>query len=87
MSDDYDLSQIEMSGNSGLDSMLEREAHILSQPTRVKVASLKDLEGFERNSADQLVHISSQDLWALRKGEDGYFVERLFDDQGDPLKG
>ena len=34
-----------------------------------------------------LVHKSTQDLWSMKVSDDGSFdVERLFDDNGDPLK-
>jgi hypothetical protein len=34
-----------------------------------------------------LVHKSSQDLWSMKVSDDGSFdVERLFDDNGNPLK-
>jgi hypothetical protein len=87
---DYDLSAIAMSGASGLDALFEREKHILKPAAygRRKVASMKDLSAFIRTSAETLVHKSERDLWALKKEADGqYFVERLFDDAGEPLKG
>lgn len=85
---DFDLSQVDISGsNTGFDELFKRESHILS-PYRVKVASLKDLQGFIRLSTDTLIHKSDRDLWALKKEADGnYFIERLFDDNNEPLKG
>lgn len=85
---DFDLGAVEVSGSPGFDSMLAREAHILQPPKRVKVASVAALKPFIRLSSDTLVHKSDRDLWALKKEADGsYFIERLFDDNGDPLKG
>jgi len=85
---DFDLGQLETSSATGLDALFQREKHILSVPKRVKVASIKDLHPFMRLSADTLIHKSDRDLWALKKEADGqYFVERLFDDTGEPLKG
>lgn len=86
---DFDLGQIEVSGAPGLDSLFEREAHILSplKMARTKVASIRDLRGFERLSSEMLIHRSDRDLWALKEADGNYFVERLFDDKGDPLKG
>ena len=86
----FDLSQLEMSGASGLDALFQREAHILNpHPTgRTKVAPIRDLSGFVRLSSDTLIHRSDRDLWALKKEADGnYFIERLFDDNGAPIKG
>lgn len=86
---DFDLGQIQGSTASGLDSLFEREKHIISphKTGRTKLASLKDMEGFIRLSADTLIHKSDRDLWSLKKEGDGFYVERLFDDTGEPLKG
>jgi hypothetical protein len=87
---DFDLGNIEVSGASGLDSLFEREKHILTphKTGRSKVASIKDLHNFVRLSSDTLIHRSERDLWALKKEGDGnFYIERLFDDQGEPLKG
>ena len=86
----FDLSQLEMSGALGLDALFQREAHILTpHPTgRTKVAAIKDLHNFVRLGSDTLIHRSDRDLWALKKEADGnYFIERLFDDNGAPIKG
>lgn len=86
---DFDLGQVEISGSSGLDALFQREAHIVSphKTARVKVASIQDLKPFTRLSTETLIHKSDRDLWALKKEADGYFIERLFDDNGEPLKG
>ena len=86
---DFDLSEMQVSGSPGLDAMFQREAHILSpHKGRTKVASLQDLHNFVRLSSETLIHKSDRDLWALKKEADGnFFIERLFDDNGDPLKG
>jgi hypothetical protein len=84
---DFDLKDIQISGATGLDVLFQREEHIL-RPYGRKVASLKDLHQFVRLSSDILIHKSDRDLWALKKEGDGnYFIERLFDDNGEPLKG
>ena len=86
----FDLSMVEMSGASGLDALFQREAQILSPHAkgRTKVASLRDLSPFIRLASDTLIHRSNRDLWSLRKEADGtFFIERLFDDTGKPLKG
>ena len=87
---DFDLSDIQVAGSPGLDSMLSREAHIVApfKTGRKMVASLGDLHGFLRLSSDTLIHKSNQDLWTLHKESDGkYYIERLFDDNGEPIKG
>lgn len=92
---DFDLGQV-LSASTGLDAFFESEPEIVPQPEVApvkvasgmrKVASLGDLSGFIRTAEDQLVHKSTQDLWALRTGDDGqFYIERLFDDRA-PLKG
>lgn len=53
---------------------------------RRKVGSLSQLDGFQRVSAETLIHRSTNDLWALRKEGEDFYIERLFQD-GQPLKG
>ncbi len=41
----------------------------------------------QAGGASTLIHKATQDLWSMKVSEDGTFdVERLFDDNGDPLK-
>jgi hypothetical protein len=60
-------------------------------PNTIKVASIDQLfaRGFLSSSGDMshLVHKSDRDLWRLSQTTEGYVVERLFDDAGNPLKG
>jgi hypothetical protein len=46
-----------------------------------------DLIGFSRVAEDTLIHLSQQDFWKLGQDNDGYFIERLVDDSGGPVKG
>ena len=56
--------------------------------TSMRVASLGDLTGFLRVAEHVLVHKSTRDLWQVAKTADGnYDVTRLFDDNGQPIKG
>jgi hypothetical protein len=85
----YDLANIH-AGASGIDSLFEREPQMVSAAKhgRRVVASMKDLASFTRVSAETLVHKSEQDLWGLAKEADGkFYIQRLFDDNGTPLKG
>ncbi len=86
---DYDLGQIETSGASGLDALFEREPQLVTASAKkIRVASLNQLSGFQRVSAETLIHKSDRDLWSLKKESDGkFYIERLFDDNGSPLKG
>ncbi len=76
-------------GTIGLDALFANEpALVRPTPNRRKVASISDIASFVRLSSDTLIHKSERDLWALRKDESGsHFIERLFDDNGEPLKG
>lgn len=88
---EFDLGDIEVSGAPGIDALFQREAstpQVKTASHRMRVASLKDLSGFTRTSAETLIHKSNRDLWALKKdSNNNLYVERLFDDNGSPLKG
>jgi hypothetical protein len=85
----FDFDQFETAGASGLDALFAREPQLMSLPktARVRVASVQTLKPFERVSAETLVHKSNRDLWAIKKEGENFFIERLFDDNGSPLKG
>lgn len=56
--------------------------------TRIRVASLGDLSSFLKVAENTLIHKSTNDLWEFKKDADGgLLVERLFDDNGQPLRG
>jgi len=62
----------------------------------VKVSNLDDfvflsgnatMQAFASEEDNQLVHKATKDLWTVKIGDDGSFdVERLFDEDGNPLK-
>lgn len=83
---DYDLSAMTFySGSEEIGKFLTAKE---DRGKRRKVASLSDLDNFLRVSSDTLVHKIQQDLWALKKEADGnYYIERLFEDSGEPIKG
>lgn len=83
---DFDLSTLTFStGSEEIGKFLTAK----EEPRkRRKIASLGDLDNFLRVSSDTLVHKIQQDLWALKKEADGqFYIERLFDDSGEPVKG
>lgn len=91
---DFKLRNIEPTGATGIDSFLARESESdtleglrLASSNRVKVSSLQQLSGFRRISEGTLVHKSTQDLWAIRREGEDFMIERLFQDNGSPLKG
>ena len=54
---------------------------------RMTVANLGDISGiFKAANGDELIHKATRDLWSFRKNGDEYVIERLFDDDGKPLK-
>jgi hypothetical protein len=98
---DFDLGDFQ-STNGGLDAFLgdnpevvtpqgmpgKAAGRIKKTAARVKIASLTQLDGFIRTAEDTLVHKSDRDLWSLRKDAQGeFYVERMFDETGAPLKG
>jgi hypothetical protein len=70
--------------NNSVDLFLSSSS---SEYHNIRVASLGDLSGFLRVSNNLLVHKCTKDLWSVTKTADGEFeVDRLFNDDGSPLK-
>jgi hypothetical protein len=86
---EFELGSIQTQGSPGLDALFEQQPQLVdASPNRKLVAKMGDLHNFHRISAETLVHKSDKDLWALKKEADGkFYIERLFDDNGEPLKG
>lgn len=82
---DFDFSDFQTSAATGMDALFQRQPELVR--ARVRVASVQQLKSFTRVSAETLVHKSDRDLWALRKEGNDFYIERLFDDNGQPLKG
>lgn len=51
----------------------------------VRVAGLQDLAGFRFVADDTLVRLSKKDFWSLGEDGDGFFIERLVDDDEGPV--
>lgn len=64
-------------------------ACIPAEVNRFKVAGLGDITAFlSKVSNDTLIHRSQKDLWSFSKGADGgVMVQRLFNSNGEALKG
>jgi hypothetical protein len=60
---------------------------IRSASGRVRIASLNDLGGFRVAEDDTLIRISQKDFWKLGQDENGFFIERLVDDDLGPILG
>lgn len=52
---------------------------------KVRVANLNDLGGFRVAGDDTLVRLSQKDFWKLGQDENGFFIERLVDDDSGPI--
>lgn len=97
MSDfNFDLSSIQSGEATGMDAFFASEPEVVSpvgeakpvaKPVAVRIGSLKQLEGFTRVSAETLINKSTNDLWAIKKDGNDFYIERLFQDDGQPLKG
>jgi len=85
----FELGEIQGSAATGIDALFQREPEIVSahKTGRTRVASLGDLSNFVRVSNETLIHKSQRDLWTLKREGGDFFIERLFDDNGEPLKG
>lgn len=55
---------------------------------RIVAGDFGDLSAFFAPTArqDELVHKATKDLWAVRQDQGQYVIERLFNDNGQPLK-
>jgi len=92
----YKLNDIETGGATGMDAFFEDNPQIVSpvgqaktasKKVRVKVGSLAVLSDFKRVNAETLVNKATNDLWAIQKDGEDFYIERLFQDDGAPLKG
>lgn len=75
-------------GHSDQTILEQKEASTKSTPDRVKVSSTNDLDGFKRiANSDTLVRLSEKDFWELKEEEEeGFVIERLYNDDGEPLE-
>ena len=53
---------------------------------KIRISGLHRLAGFEVVSDDRLVRVSQKDFWRLGEDDNGYFIERLVDDDKGPVK-
>lgn len=60
-----------------------------SHSVRMVVSDLGDISSFfaaASGGGDELVHRATKDLWSFRKDGEQFVIERLFNDNGQPLK-
>lgn len=81
--------KFDRSSSSAIDDFFAKNqsSTLKTASTRVRVASLHVLAGFERVSSDTLVRISQNDFWRLGQDDEGFFIERLVDDSKSPVNG
>lgn len=86
-SEGFEVGSLETQPAPGIDALFNPQPQVVTAHRR-RVASMQDLLGYTRISAETLINRSKNDLWALKKEADGnFYIERLFDDNGSPLKG
>jgi hypothetical protein len=54
-------------------------------PYKIKVASLEDLYAFERPTEGTLIHKASRELWTISTTPGGVFIEKCFNEDGQPV--
>jgi hypothetical protein len=85
---DFEINSIQGQPAPGIDALFAQQPRLVeAKKGRRMVASVSDLKSFTRISAESLIHKSEHDLWALKREGTQFFIERLFDDNGEPLKG
>lgn len=68
---------------------LAKSSNKKASAVRLRVASIGDISFAFSTVAghqDELVHKATKDLWAFHKDGDSYVIERLFSENGEPLK-
>ena len=56
---------------------------------RMRVADMMSISDFftaATGRSDELVHKATKDLWSLKQDGDAFVIERLFNEDGNPLK-
>ena len=73
--------------SSSIDDFMGDSDRVRTAGSKMRVSSAEDLAGFSLISSDQLIHLSRQDFWKLGKDQEGYFIERLVNDDNGPVEG
>lgn len=80
------IEDIRFSSSSIDDFFWDRRPQRFAASGRIRIASLHQLAGFSFVAEDKLVRLSQQDFWRLGQDEEGFFIERLVDDDAGPVK-
>lgn len=81
------IEDLRISGSS-IDAFFAPPPRIASAVVgKVRVANMSQLAGFHHVAENTLVRVSQQDFWKLGKDDEGFFIERLVEDNEGPVKG
>lgn len=80
------IENVRFSSSSVDDFSFPVSSNIRSASSRVRIASLNDLGSFRVAEDNTLVHLAQKDFWKLGQDENGFFIERLVDDETGPVK-
>lgn len=81
------IEDIRFSSSSVDDFFKDRRPRRIAAYGRLHIASLHQLAGFSLVAEDKLIRLSQQDFWKIGQDEDGFFIERLVDDDTGPVIG
>lgn len=73
--------------SSSIDDFFSDLTHVTRvASSRIRISGLHRLAGFEIISKDKLIRISKKDFWKLGHDDQGYFIERLVNDDEGPVE-
>ena len=52
----------------------------------IEFSSISDMFDHAKSGSDDLVHRATKDLWSFQQDGDNYVIERLYNEDGNPLK-
>ena len=72
--------------SSSIDERYELDGFkVRTSSSKIRIASVHQLAGFEVLSNDKLIRVSKQDFWKLGQDDEGYYIERLVEDDQGPV--
>jgi hypothetical protein len=77
-----DITDVRLS-SSAIDDFFNKPRVARSDSeTKIRIASMSDLAGFQFIADDKLVRLSKKDFWRVVKDDSGgWFIERLINDE------
>jgi len=77
-----EFKDLSFSGSS-IDSFMSAGRRV----ERIRVADVTSLASHGVTAGDPLIHIAQNDFWKLGHDAEGFFIERLVDDNSGPVGG